>query len=82
MVELVETLPPRQTSGDAREAYLLDLDYKQDTTEDDRAVREALLELGRVTDAHSNSAGHKAVKDLLEQLGYRSGRQVHAGAGA
>ena len=60
-----------QTSGDARGAYLLDPDYEQDATEDDRAVREALFELGRVADAHSNSAGHKAVKDLLEQLGYR-----------
>lgn len=60
-----------QTSGDARGAYLLDPDYEQDATDDDRAVRDALLDLGKVADAHPSSAGHKAVKDLLGQLGHR-----------
>lgn len=60
-----------QISGDARGAYLLDPDYERDATEDDRAVRGALLALEKTADAHPGSAGHRAVKDLLAQLGYR-----------
>lgn len=60
-----------QTSGDARGAYLLDPDYERDATEDDLAVRDGLLALEKTVDAHPGSAGHRAVKDLLAQLGYR-----------
>jgi SIR2-like protein len=58
-----------QVSGDGRGAYLLDPDYAQDATEDDEAVRQALLQLQAAVAAHTQSAGHEAIKSLLRELG-------------
>lgn len=60
-----------QVSGDGRGAYLLDPDYAQDATEDDEAVRQALLQLQAAVAAHTQSAGHEAIKSLLRDLGLR-----------
>ena len=58
-----------QISGDGRGAYLLDPEYEREPTEDDRAVREALLQLQAAVAEHTNSAGHEAITSLLQELG-------------
>lgn len=60
-----------QVEGEGRAAYLLDPDYFEGATADDRAVRGALLTLKEATRDHSSSAGHSLINDLFLQLGFR-----------
>lgn len=59
-----------QITGDVRAAFLLDPDFQQGAAPADRELRKKLLELLDVAERHQ-SAGSRAVMDLLAALGHR-----------
>jgi len=60
-----------QVEGQGRAGYLLDPDYQQDAHGHDQALVEALSQLRKGAESWRNSAGAKAVNDLLLSFGAR-----------
>lgn len=58
-----------QISGDVRASFLLHPDYQEDGRSADIELREALHTVGEVAERHPESAGYRAVMDLLRLLG-------------
>ncbi len=57
-------------TGDGRAAYLLNPAYVVGSSDDDQAVRKALLNLEQVVHQHPDSAGASLVRELLRELGH------------
>lgn len=60
-----------QIAGRGRASYLLDRDYQQDATDADRVLAEALSSLRANEPEWSDSAGARAVRELMDELGWR-----------
>lgn len=58
-------------TSDKRSAYLLDPAFECDASADDRAVRDALLNMHKDVSAHKSSSGYRAVTELMTRLGFR-----------
>lgn len=60
-----------QIAGRGRASYLLDPDYQQDATDQDRVLAEALTNLQATSQRWQESSGAQAVLDLMDDLGWR-----------
>lgn len=60
-----------QVAGRGRASYLLDRDYQEDATEPDHMLAEDLTRLRDREAEWHNSAGAQAVRDLMDELGWR-----------
>jgi len=58
-----------QISGDVRASFLLHPDYQEDGRAADIELRKALRTVSEVAERHPDSAGYRAVMDLLRSLG-------------
>ena len=72
-----------QIAGRGRASYLLDPDYQQDATDQDRVLADALTQLRATREQWQNSSGAHAVRDLMDNLGWRpsAGNDTAVGGG-
>ena len=70
-----------QIAGRGRASYLLDPDYQQDATDQDRVLADALTQLRATNEQWQNSSGAQAVRDLMDDLGWRPSAGNHKNAG-